>query len=332
MPYSVTRYETHDADEQAEMLESWDQRYEQLSAGPFAGSLVEVTFDSVRLFREKTTQSVQQHGSPGHGRRAFSVGLALSDVARWRGLMVDTNDLINVAADMELDLRTPTECDCMAVEVDSDDFAAYAKLMQQLDTDRTLKGNAVVPTGAGKQQALKAFLRDTLTTLAADPSCLEHEAARRDLREQVYARLLESIAWGTQDRSPAAPGRRDFLARKAQEFVRAHIDQAFSMRELCAYVGCSRRTLQYCFQEAFGINPIAYVRAARLNGVRRAIRATSGQAAIQDVAAQWGFWHLSHFCEAYKEMFGELPSVTQRHSRAVGRAVPLVRAQGSPIP
>jgi len=71
MPYSVTRYETHDADEQAEKLESWDQSYEQLSAGPFAGSLVEVTFDSVRLFREKTTQSVHQHGSPGQGAPSF---------------------------------------------------------------------------------------------------------------------------------------------------------------------------------------------------------------------------------------------------------------------
>ncbi len=136
-PYSVTRSETRDADEQAEMLESWDQRYEQLSAGPFAGSLVEVTFDSVRLFREKTSQSVQQRGSPGHGRRAFSVGLALSDVARWRGLVVDTHDLINVAADIELDLRTPTECECVAIEVDAEDFAAYARLMQELDVDRT---------------------------------------------------------------------------------------------------------------------------------------------------------------------------------------------------
>jgi AraC family transcriptional regulator, ethanolamine operon transcriptional activator len=87
--------------------------------------------------------------------------------------------------------------------------------------------------------------------------------------------------------------------------------------------------LQYCFQQAFGINPIAYVRAARLNGVRRAIRAGSGQSTIQDIAAQWGFWHLSHFCEAYKEMFGELPSVTQRHSRqsSRGAAQPL-RAPG----
>ncbi len=191
----------------------------------------------------------------------------------------------------------------------------------------------MVPSYADKQQALKTFLRDTLTALVEDPTCLAHEAARRGLREQVYARLLDAIDWEVQHETHAALGRREMLARKAQEFVLAHIDQAFTISELCAYVGCSRRTLQYCFQQVFGINPIAYVRAARLNGVRRAIRAGSGHATIQDIAAQWGFWHLSHFCEAYKEMFGELPSVTQRHSRqSAGRAASQSPAHGSSNP
>jgi AraC family ethanolamine operon transcriptional activator len=35
---------------------------------------------------------------------------------------------------------------------------------------------------------------------------------------------------------------------------------------------------------------------------------------VQDIAARWGFWHLSHFANDYRRMFGELPSETARLS------------------
>jgi AraC-like DNA-binding protein len=33
---------------------------------------------------------------------------------------------------------------------------------------------------------------------------------------------------------------------------------------------------------------------------------------IGDAAAQWGFFHLSHFAAEYQELFAELPSHTPR--------------------
>jgi AraC family ethanolamine operon transcriptional activator len=75
----------------------------------------------------------------------------------------------------------------------------------------------------------------------------------------------------------------------------------------------SRRTLQYSFQEVLGINPVRFLRAMRLNGVRRDLKSGSRPAAsVQDIAARWGFWHLGHFVTDYKRMFGELPSETAR--------------------
>jgi len=39
---------------------------------------------------------------------------------------------------------------------------------------------------------------------------------------------------------------------------------------------------------------------------------------LSDIAARWGFWHLSHFAADYKSMFGELPSETLNAARAGG--------------
>ena len=63
------------------------------------------------------------------------------------------------------------------------------------------------------------------------------------------------------------------------------------------------------------INPVAYIRTMRLNGVRRELKMANPHTdTVQDIAARWGFWHLSHFCTDYRLMFGELPSATLRHS------------------
>ena len=46
---------TRDIDEQAALLSGWNQTYDQMSAGSFSGSLLEVQVDKVRLFREQTS-------------------------------------------------------------------------------------------------------------------------------------------------------------------------------------------------------------------------------------------------------------------------------------
>lgn len=77
----------------------------------------------------------------------------------------------------------------------------------------------------------------------------------------------------------------------------------------------SRRTLQYSFQQVLGLKPVKLLRAMRLNGVRRDLRAACPRATVQDIAARWGFWHLGHFVADYEGMFGELPSATLRSTR-----------------
>jgi AraC family ethanolamine operon transcriptional activator len=68
---------------------------------------------------------------------------------------------------------------------------------------------------------------------------------------------------------------------------------------------------------------VSFLRAMRLNGVRRALRKADGvHESVADVAARWGFWHLSHFAADYKAMFGELPSETLRNGNLRRLAAP----------
>ena len=57
--------------------------------------------------------------------------------------------------------------------------------------------------------------------------------------------------------------------------------------------------------------PQNYLRALRLNGVRRELSARErGSTTIHQVALILGFWHMSQFAQDYRTLFGVLPSDT----------------------
>ena len=57
--------------------------------------------------------------------------------------------------------------------------------------------------------------------------------------------------------------------------------------------------------------PEQYLRARRLNGVRKILRSHGpGEVRIYEVANEWGFWHMGQFAADYRKLFGERPSET----------------------
>jgi AraC family ethanolamine operon transcriptional activator len=93
------------------------------------------------------------------------------------------------------------------------------------------------------------------------------------------------------------------------EFAQANA----SIADICAAAGVTRRTLHLGFLEVFGIPPIAYLRALRLNGARADLRNPDARDfTITQVATNWGFLHLGRFSVSYRGHFGESPSATVR--------------------
>ena len=87
------------------------------------------------------------------------------------------------------------------------------------------------------------------------------------------------------------------------------------MSELCAAANVSERTVQNAFQDIMGMSPLTYLHRLRLHRARDELRkARSGSTTVTNVAVNWGFWHFGEFSRAYKNCFGEAPSVTLRQS------------------
>jgi AraC family transcriptional activator of mtrCDE len=69
----------------------------------------------------------------------------------------------------------------------------------------------------------------------------------------------------------------------------------------------SRSTFSDRFGAAFGRSPIAYVREVRLRKAADMLRATDRP--IDAIASRVGFASRSHFSQAFRDLFGESPSV-----------------------
>lgn len=113
---------------------------------------------------------------------------------------------------------------------------------------------------------------------------------------------------------PPHPAQRAKLVRRAEDYIQAHIYDPLTLKDIYSVLGVSRRTLFYSFESVFGVTPMDYIKAQRLQGARRGLKqADSKTTSIAAIAHRWGFWNSGHFAQAYKAMFNELPSQTLRN-------------------
>lgn len=101
------------------------------------------------------------------------------------------------------------------------------------------------------------------------------------------------------------------LARRAEAWMREHLDQTLQIPDLCIALRVSRRELEYAFRTIFEVSPRAHLEMLRMNAIRRAI-IRSGDETIIEIALSHGVTHLGRFAASYRALFGEKPSETRR--------------------
>nr|WP_249042648.1 helix-turn-helix transcriptional regulator [Sphingomonas carotinifaciens] len=112
------------------------------------------------------------------------------------------------------------------------------------------------------------------------------------------------IGTGPSLHIPTATGR---AVRQAIDYIEAHLRERIAIRDLAEAVGISVRALQIAFKQQMGCTPINYIIARRLDRVHAQLRLSENET-IRQVAASWGFVHMSDFAKRYRERFGHLPS------------------------
>lgn len=163
------------------------------------------------------------------------------------------------------------------------------------------------------QQPRLHSLRRLLEWLFEEASCgqlLDQPALAEQVERSVMLALLHAAA----DTMPAPPQERIIrpgFVRRAVECIHTRASEPLSVGDIAEAVGVSKRTLYAGFRQYVGDTPLAYLKAARLDGVRAdLLGARERRESVSDIALRWGFFHLGQFAADYRRRFGERPSAT----------------------
>jgi AraC family transcriptional regulator, ethanolamine operon transcriptional activator len=309
----------------AASVREWEQTYCQLTRGSLETSLLQLTGQRFRMFRELINQRVVQNGEAPRGKICFAVPLAVPGAARLQGREADECSFFVLRGGDEFMFHMPMGMDLLSITFDEDAFEqALAAAARPEEVEALLKQPVLrIPAArlSGSRWRLLALFEQALTSNA--PS---HPEAERWLETTLMSELIDLLGAPECDkrqRHGSSPG--SYIVDKSHQMTLGDRLNPPSVADLCNRLRVSRRSVQNGFRSVTETTPVNYIRCVRLNGVRRELMGTrSADMSIGDAAAQWGFFHLSHFAADYQKLFGELPSMTRRADGAAVR--PPVRA------
>lgn len=309
--------QSKDVDEHAAHISAWEQEYDQISGGGFQGRVSELWLPAERmqLFHEYTLPATSQYCASWPG----SVWMGFADRRSYQpwhfcgqeqaGSSGAAQVLMCASASAGFALCTPPHFGIYGVVID----------LQWLRTHMAW-------LGLGRS----GFLLDHAPKIALLPP--ERHAALCRMMEQLLAlgrgmpsqgawrtaaiqALLPQLLFllcgsGPLQTAPQAAQRRLGLVMAARDMASHAHYQTLGVEELCQQLHVTRRTLQNHFQSTLGQSPANFLKAVRLNACRRALRDAQGRQTVQDIAARWGFYHMGHFSQDYKRLFGTSPSQT----------------------
>jgi AraC family ethanolamine operon transcriptional activator len=300
------------------VLTGWNQVYDQLSKGRFSGQITEALIGDVQLFEEKTSQAVFETGPGRTGVVALGVFAQLQGEARWRGHTVGIDHVTALSDHATLELSTPPNCTMMSVSVP-------VAMLPVEDEQISLEAGELLASAANHvhNPAFAASLRQRLGAALLTMAYQPYQLAQSEARDQLVSELVGLVDeyLGLAMTGVVQPDAKKALqvVSRARDYIEANPDRPVTVLDLCQRTFTSRRTLQYCFTQVIGMSPAAYLKVVRLNGLHRDLMNSGGARTIGDIAARWGFWHLSQLSVDYKRLFGELPSETVK--RGGGRSL-----------
>ena len=307
-----------DFDEMAVAARHWDIDFAQLDRGRFQGEVVQVVSGGVLFSEGRFGRTLTQQGVAPRGMRSFVVPAGTNVHFKWRGKDIGANDLLAFPRNGELYAISNSAFHVYTISLPEELLEAAARAADVPRFCEILRRERVSCSPA-ILNPIRQRLSDISRAAKRDRRRSGEMSALGDLQREIPQLVVRAMAVASASTDAKPVRKRDHAVRRANAFISEFRNWPLSVRHLCEAIGVSERTLQYAFLEHFGVTPRLYVRAFRLNKVRRELRRSNpDDTKISEVAGRWGFWHMGQFAADYRTQFGELPSQTLASPNVAG--------------
>ncbi|MBJ7900307.1 MAG: helix-turn-helix domain-containing protein [Cyanobacteria bacterium RI_101] len=295
----------------------------QLSAGRFQGSSVEISSPNVRIDRHLHTRLMKLEGAPvktwAFAVPMFPIWLLFDDKYQ-----LEDNYILLGPPQSEFKMIQKSAYGVYLIYFSEAFFFQLCENYHLPEPTRLL-GSAFFNTSAlsASRQRLLA-LRRSLSQLfeRASFALVSHH---RDsflypylindfidqLETHIAQQLMAFLAESQEIKPKKTTLKRSAALRQAEAFMESCAQADITAADIGRAAGVSQRTLEYTFREFYGLSPKAYLKQWRLNRFRLALREQAPQGGrVNEIGAEWGFWHSGQLARDYYRLFGELPSQT----------------------
>lgn len=131
-----------------------------------------------------------------------------------------------------------------------------------------------------------------------------------DISEQFLVERVRASDDRQRIPQPACIGPGYQHLTEAAAIMAANIEEPLPLPELASAVGLSLRQLERLFHRYFSMNPGQYYMHLRLRRAQELL--THSSLLVMQVTVACGFQSSSHFCKAYRNLFGHSPSEERR--------------------
>ena len=169
----------------------------------------------------------------------------------------------------------------------------------------------IIDLANGPGAMLNRMMNYLVYELEHNDQALKNHGLSKNYNDMLLTALL-SLPHNQSDKlfknyhNQVAPG----LVRRAEEYMRAHLNEAVTIIDLLRICDCSRTVLFSAFKNARDYTPMEFLTEQRLLGAREKLLRQHPEDSVSSIALGNGFVHLGRFSKVYKNRFGVTPSIT----------------------
>jgi AraC family transcriptional regulator, ethanolamine operon transcriptional activator len=317
-PTHVGSFITEDPWAHEQATSPWDTLITPLSREPYRHAVTFLASSGLILYREDFLCRTRVQGLSPAGMFCFAVPLKIGSNTSWWGSPLHDAGLPAMMPGGAHTEFSKGHRHLMAL-VDLGLFRDNIPADLQVAIEAASRQH-VIPATHDAVARLGATLNALLDETQVSPDLLDHPRAVRAMEENLLAAFRHALALHVS--STKRPGRayRQNGLRRAVEYLRSTDPGSVTIADLCATAQVTQRTLEYAFQETFGLSPLALLNLRRYHAARRELIATDGgTATVRNVALNNGIYHMGRFAFRYKALFGESPSCTLKRPPEKGK-------------
>ncbi|MCP3852147.1 MAG: AraC family transcriptional regulator [Gammaproteobacteria bacterium] len=275
----------------------------QISNGAFTGQYQQFSLSKSVICSGSYSQSLLVDGSlPAD---MITIGFILDSIepGSFQGHTLEKGDLIILSEHAEMHYKIPAHTRWAT-------FNISRTILEDYGINLPINQNITIRSMTREFNMLTSIMRQLL---------FEKQNLDSETIEETFIDNLSQII--INDNKSHSKKRYIPLSKKAQilkqtqSYLNDHLHSAVEVNQMISEFDCSHRTINYAFNEMFGLSLKQYIKITKLNQLRNVLQKSEHtNTSIQSLANSCGFNHMGRLAQDYKSLFNENPRETLKHN------------------